>query len=281
MLEDKTAFITGGGRGIGLGIAKACLARGAKVAIADIDPVALEAAAAELGADAQIMTIQLDVTDREGFAAAADDVEEQLGPVSLLFNNAGIMDSVTPVAMRGETWDFSVNVNLNGVYNGLQAFVPRMIERKSGWIANTSSMAGLIAAGSGFSYHATKFAVVGLSRSLRYELAHHNINVSVICPGMVATSIVENTKKLRPGDAERHSTKITAILSGAHERLLSHGESKEDAGERIVSGLLENRPYLFTDASDKDWRPLLEQMHEELLSCLPSAEPALAAAQGA
>lgn len=277
MLENKTAFITGGARGIGLGIAKACVARGAKVALADIDEAALAAAVDELGPGAKVMTVQLDVTDRAAYADAAADVEEQLGPVAALFNNAGIMDSVTPVAMRGEVWDFSVNVNLHGVYNGLQAFVPRMIERKEGgWIANTSSMAGLVPAGSGFAYHATKFAVVGLSLSLRGELAHHGINVSVICPGMVATSIVENTKRLRPEQAERHSSKISAILSGAHERLLTQGESKEDAGERIVSGLLENRPYLFTDASDHDWRPILEAMHEQLLACLPSA-PVLAA----
>lgn len=272
MLQGKTVFITGGAKGIGLGIARACAERGAFLALADTDEKSLESAKLSLGAVTEVRTYALDVTDRKAFLDVAVEVEGDLGPVTAVFNNAGIIDSVAPAAMRGEVWDWMVNVNLNGVYNGIQAFVPRMIERgEGGYIANTSSVSGLIAAGSGFAYHATKYAVVGLSESLRIELARHRISVSVVCPGQVATDIVQNVRSSRPADAEQHSSKVTAILDSAHQALQDNGVSIDDAGESIAEGVFAGQPYVFTDGNPF-YPALIEQRTAQILECFPKSD---------
>jgi len=268
VLEDKAVFITGVARGLGLGIARACAARGARLALTDIDGDALAIAAEELAGVTDVVALTLDVRDRQAVAAAADQAEQALGPVSALFNNAGVADSVSPRATTGEVWDWMVDVNLNGVYNGVQAFAPRMIRRgEGGWIVNTSSLAGLAPLGSGFAYQATKYAVVGMSESLREELAHHQISVSVVCPGNVATSIMENTARLRPDDAEPHSAKVSEILSSAHEHLLAAGVSIDDAGESVVRGMLAGQPFIFTDGL---WGAHLESYFADVRSWIPS-----------
>lgn len=250
MLEDKVCFITGGAQGIGLGIARACAERGAKIAIADINAAALEQARAELEPIADVRTYELDVSDRDAAQRVADQVKAELGPVYALFNNAGIADSVSPSKMRGEMWDWMLAVNLNGVYNCIQAFLPTMLEQgDGGFITNTSSVAGLVAGGSGFAYHASKFAVVGLSESLRLELAPRGISVSVVCPGNVATSIVMNTRGLRPEDAEQPTPRATQILDGYHQVLLEQGVPADDAGRTIVNGTLAGLGWIFTDAT--------------------------------
>ena len=272
MLQGKTVFITGGAKGIGLGIARACAERGAFLALADNDVVSLEAARRGLEDVTNVRTYALDVTDRKAFLAVADEVEGDLGPVTAVFNNAGIIDSVAPAAMRGEVWDWMVDVNLNGVYNGIQAFVPRMIERgEGGYVANTSSVSGLIAAGSGFAYHATKYAVVGLSESLRLELARHRISVSVVCPGQVATDIVQNVRNSRPADAEQHSSKVTAILDSAHQALQDNGVSIDAAGESIAEGVFAGQPYVFTDGNPF-YPALIQQRNDAILECFPKSD---------
>lgn len=270
MLQGKICFITGGARGLGLGTARQLADRGARLAIADRDAEALEVAGAELAQLTEVKTYQLDIRDRQAFLAVADQVEQDLGPVHGLFNNAGVIDSVSPAQMRGEVWDWMVDVNLNGVYNGVQAFVPRMIARREGGIvANVSSVAGVVPGGSGFAYHATKFGVVGLTMSLRLELAHHGINVSVVCPGQVATSIVRNTADQRPADAEAHSSRVAQILDAAHETLLSNGVSIDDAGRAVVDGVLAGQAFVFTDGL---YREAVEQYYALVLSCMPEPD---------
>jgi NAD(P)-dependent dehydrogenase (short-subunit alcohol dehydrogenase family) len=185
-LAGRTAFITGGANGIGLGIARAFARAGAKLALADVDAPALAQAQAELAKETEVETFVLDVRDRAAYARAADDVEARLGPVSLLFNNAGIALALPPAAMTFESWDYALGINLGGVVNGIQTFLPRMLARGGGGhVVNTASGAGLAAPGSGFLYHTAKFAVVGLSESLRFELLGAGFGVSVLCPGPV------------------------------------------------------------------------------------------------
>jgi len=150
-----------------------------------------------------------------------------------------------------------MGVNANGVYNGLQAFVPRMIERRlGGHVVNTASAAGLFVDSesflyrSGFLYHASKFAVVGLSESLRVELAPHAIGVSVLCPGPVATDAVENARRLRPADAPEHSAKIAAILDKAQDIVRDQGVQPSVVGELVVEAILRDRPYILTAADN-------------------------------
>lgn len=245
--EGRTAFVTGGARGIGLGIVRALARRGARVAVADISADALEEAAGALGLPAgRLRCYQLDVADREQYAAVAARATADLGEVTLLFNNAGIIDSVSPGRATYGMWDHVMGINLNGVYHGIQTFLPGMLDSgRSCHIVNTSSEAGLVAGGSGFLYHASKFAVMGLSESMRDELAHRGIGVSVLFPGPVATGIVNNTRRIRPGDAPAHSERVTRILDTSHERL-QEGADPDGVGEVVLDAVEHNRPYIAT-----------------------------------
>ena len=243
-LEGRVAFVTGGAKGIGLGIARALIEAGVRVAVADLDDAALESVEAELG----VQVYRLDVTDRVAYAAVAEHVQTTLGDVSLLVNNAGVADSASPSRPSHELYDWVRSINMDGVHNGLHAFVPSMVRRRDGHVLNTASEAGVLPGGSGFLYAATKYAVVGMSESLRDELAPLGIGVSVLMPGPVATTIVENTRANRPGAAPAHSARVDAILSTSHDWLLSRGRSPDDVGTLVVAAVRENRPYIFTRA---------------------------------
>ncbi|HTM94790.1 MAG TPA: SDR family NAD(P)-dependent oxidoreductase, partial [Croceibacterium sp.] len=142
----RTAFVTGGANGVGLGIVRNLLGEGVKVAIADIRQDAIDKALATLD-NREVMGVQLDVASREGFKDAADRVEAELGPVSLVFNNAGV-NLFQPIEDSSyDDWDWVLGVNLHGVINGVMSFAPRMKARalsgevKGGHITNTASMA--------------------------------------------------------------------------------------------------------------------------------------------
>lgn len=265
--EGRVAFVTGGAQGIGLGIARALAARGAKVGIVDINTDALGAAHEELSRVTEVVTTVLDVQDREAYAAVADEVEASLGPVTLLFNNAGIIGSTSPRTMSYATWDWVMGVNLNGVYNGVQTFIPRMIERGAGgYMVNTASGAGLVALGSGYLYATSKFAVVGLSESLHVELVKHNIGVSVLCPGPVATNIIRNTVEMRPASDPASST-VTKTLADAEGRLAA-GTPPDAVGEMVIEAMKAGRLFICTDDIMSEPIKIRTQM---LLDASPSA----------
>ncbi|HEY7046726.1 MAG TPA: SDR family oxidoreductase [Jatrophihabitantaceae bacterium] len=273
-LSGRTAFVTGGARGIGLAIARSLSHRGLSVAIADADESALTRARDELSALTIARSYVLDVRDRRRYAEVADAVEAQLGPVSIVVNNAGVLDSVSPSRMDHTMWDHVMGINAGGVYNGIQAFVPRMIRRGlGGHVVNTASAAGLFVGGpsllykSGFLYHASKFAVVGLSESLRVELAHHGIGVSVLCPGPVATDGVKNARSYRPANAPEHSAKIATILETAHDLVQEQGVSPSVVGDLVVDAIIHNRPYILTAA---DMAGPIQARTDALLDAVPS-----------
>lgn len=267
-LNGRTAFITGGARGIGLGIARACARAGTTLALVDIDEEALAHAKTELSALTRTETYVLDVRDRQAYTRIADRVESELGVVSLLFNNAGVFDGVSPTKMDYALWDWVMDVNVGGVYNGLQTFIPRMIgQGGASYIVNTASAAGLAMMGTGFLYHASKYAVVGLTESLRAELARFGIGVSVLCPGLVATDIVHNTQRLRPEHAPAKSQGGVAVLEQAHESLNSSKVSIDAVGQMVLDAIHENRLYIHTDEAIA---AALASRTRALLSALPS-----------
>jgi len=248
--KGSVAFITGGGQGIGLGIARALGRRGVRLALADVDEAALVRAKDELSPLTEVETVRLDVRDRAAFASAADAVEAELGPVDLLFNNAGIAPFSSVAELRYEQWDVALGINLDGVVNGLQTFLPRMIERgEGGYVVNTASGAGLVA-GPNVLYSTAKFAVVGLSESLRLAVEEHGIDVSVLCPGPVATDILRNSRAAgedvspaRFGDEVLRST----------EAFLKAGTGIDAVGEMVVAGMEARSLWIHTDASMRPW----------------------------
>ncbi|MGW6936982.1 SDR family NAD(P)-dependent oxidoreductase [Lentzea sp. NPDC054927] len=233
------AFITGGARGIGLGIARALGRRGVRLALADIDETALAGSAEELSRVTAVETYRLDVRDRAGFAAAAQEAEEALGQVDLLFNNAGIVPHAAVEELSYDKWDLALAVNLTGVINGIQTFLPRMIERGGGYVVNTASAAGLVS-DPNLLYATAKFAVVGLSESLRLNVVEHGIDVSVLCPGPVDTDIVANTRLLEGSVALRDD--LVPVVA----TFLKSGPSVDAVGEMVVAGMEARQPWIFT-----------------------------------
>jgi NAD(P)-dependent dehydrogenase (short-subunit alcohol dehydrogenase family) len=187
-IDGRIAFVTGAASGIGLAITEALVEAGARVAMTDWDDAELTSQAARLGPN--VVARRLDVTDRAGWAAAAEWVEHVLGPVEILVNNAGIAPTVGPLAdTTPETFDRMIAIKLTGTFNGIHTFAAGMRERGVGHIVNTASMAGLISSPKLGAYTASKFAVVGMSEVLRAEMSRHGVGVSVLCPGLVRTNL--------------------------------------------------------------------------------------------
>lgn len=260
--NNSVAFITGGAQGIGLGIAHSLVERGVRVAIADINEDALAAAEADLAErGGTVATFRLDVRDRAAFAEIADQAEGVLGPVNLLFNNAGIAPALTLAELSYDTWDIAVGVNLTGVINGLQTFMPRLIERGTGgYVVNTASGAGLIST-AGILYTTTKHAVVGLSEALKREAVAYGIGVSVLCPAQVATNIMKNTSAVAGG------VKITPDEIAATEAELQAGATIDEVGEMVIAGMERQATWIHTAAFVK---PYIQERFDEILASIPT-----------
>jgi NADP-dependent 3-hydroxy acid dehydrogenase YdfG len=194
-LQGTTVAITGGARGIGKATAKALIAKGARVAIGDLDTELAEMTAAELGGNA--IALGLDVTERESFAAYLDEAERQLGDIDVVINNAGIM----PIGLFTEEHDDStrrqVDINVHGVITGSKLALERMGPRNRGHIVNIASGAGKNGFPGIATYCATKHAVVGLSEALRGELVNTEIEVSCVMPAIVNTELTDGVKPVR------------------------------------------------------------------------------------
>ena len=252
----RTAFVTGGANGVGIGIVRNLLEAGAKVAIADVRQDSIDRALATLD-NREVMGVQLDVRSREGFAAAADEVEAKFGPVSLVFNNAGV-NLFQPIEDSSyDDWDWVLGVNLGGVINGVMTFAPRMKARalsgevKGGHITNTASMASFIGSGTPGIYNTSKFAVRGLSYSLRHSMYQYGIGVSAVHPGLVK-SYIYASDDVRPdelkGAMKPVDTAAIERLAGVHE----FGMEPDVIGARILEGIRENRANIFTHPDHKE-----------------------------
>jgi NAD(P)-dependent dehydrogenase (short-subunit alcohol dehydrogenase family) len=248
-LTGKNAFITGGAGGIGLAMAKAFLNEGMNVAIVDVDEKALAAARTELaGSNAKVVALQLDVTDREQFKTVADQVEAELGSIHVVCNNAGVYRGGSMEAATYEDWDWIMGVNVGGVVNGLQTLVNRVQRHgEGGHIVNTASMAGVTTSPGLGIYNASKFAVVGMSESLRADLEPHGIGVSVLCPGMVRTKILESERN-RPTDfdvTEPDSVAAAQAHSEIMNLAMNTGIDAAEVADVVVKGIKDNELYLF------------------------------------
>ena len=189
----KTAFVTGGSRGIGRAVVRRLAAEGWSVGIdylqARDQALALERELRDQGTDC--LAVQGDVADRAAIAAAIRRTEEALGPVSLLVNNAGIAGQRQFQDLTEADWRRFFAVNLDGAFHAIQAVLPHMLHEKAGSIVNVSSIWGLRGASCEVAYSASKAALIGLTRSLAMELAPSGIRVNCVAPGVIRTDMVE------------------------------------------------------------------------------------------
>lgn len=203
-LAGKVVAITGGARGIGEATARSLVQEGGKVAIGDLDVTLAEKTAAALGGGT--IALELDVTQRESFASFLSQVEERLGPVDVLVNNAGIMPLGRFVDEDDATARRMVDINLHGLMFGMKLVLPSMQRRNTGHIVNIASQAGKGGFPGGATYCATKHAVVGLSEAVRGELVDTDIEISCVMPAAVNTELAaglvetRGVKKIEPQD---------------------------------------------------------------------------------
>ena len=260
--EGRTAFITGGASGIGLGMARAFLKRGMNVVIADLLAAHLEQARSELAATNRLHAIRLDVADRAAMRTTAEETARIFGNVHVLCNNVGVSQRNPIEDASYADWDYVLGVNLGGTVNGLVEFLPGMkAHGQGGHVVNTSSMAGMIPVPSFAGIYATsKFAVRGMSDSLRLALAPYGIGVSVLCPGLV------QTRAMTAGDLYRAEHEEGTAASELRDTI-DGGMHPTVVGEEVARAIEENRPYIFPHG---EFVPEVRAYFDEMLAAFPA-----------
>ncbi|MBU3555928.1 3-oxoacyl-ACP reductase FabG [Polynucleobacter sp. UB-Piko-W3] len=201
-LKNKVAIITGAAKGIGFATVQRFAQEGAIVIMADMNLEAAKGAAAQIpNAEAYAMN----VTDRASIQAAVDQVMQKHGRIDILINNAGITQDARLVKMTEAQFDAVIDVNLKGVFNCTQLIVPHMLETKSGAIVNASSVVGIYGNFGQTNYSATKFGVIGFTKTWARELGPKGVRVNAICPGFIATEMVKAMPENILQDIERRS----------------------------------------------------------------------------
>jgi len=271
-VKGKVAFITGGSSGIGLGMAQAFSAAGMKVIITWRREDHRDEALKLLGTNnAGVHALKLDVTDRDGFARAADEAEKVFGKVHLLANNAGVGIRAGAAEATFKDWDWGLGVNVGGVINGIVTLLPRMRAHGEGaHLLVTSSSSGLIAGGRVGVYSTSKFAIVGMMESLREELEGQNVGVSIYCPGFVKSNLIES-EKMRPSELVNEIPKPSTNAPSAEvealmRKFMAAAMDPVVAGELVLAGLRRNDLYILTHQEFE--QPVRERM-EALLASFP------------
>jgi NAD(P)-dependent dehydrogenase (short-subunit alcohol dehydrogenase family) len=246
-VEGKTAYITGGNTGIGLGIARALANAGMNVVMGYIQEDQVAPALKLFKPGQNVTALRHDVTDRDGWIKLLADINAKYGNLHLLVNNAGIKTLRKASEVDAKGWDAAVAVNFTGIYNGCAACIPHFKAHGQGaHIVTTSSMGGMLPGVTAGVYTATKFAAVGIMEALRMELLDTTIGTSVFCPGGVST---DNFISADPG-------------SGAPPVLMDPLE----AGERVLNGVRNNDLFIF---SHPEFKPGMQQRFDAILASVP------------
>jgi NADP-dependent 3-hydroxy acid dehydrogenase YdfG len=262
-LEGKVAFVTGGASGMGLAMVRSFLRAGMKVVAADVEEDALARVRAEFAGHNGFLALRVDVTDRDAMARAADETERAFGKVHVVCNNAGVAVAGRIDSMTYRDWDWVLGVNLNGVVNGLQTFIERIVRHgEGGHIVNTASMAGQMPVPGLSVYNASKYAVVGISETIRQELAPMGIGVSVLCPGVVATNIFDSGRnrpaEMKPEDGKDNARLVVGSDGGGASAASDAGQEAQRAamlaaaldpatvGDMVVDAIRNDDAYIFT-----------------------------------
>ncbi len=257
-IEGKIAVVTGAASGIGRATAIALAREGAGLALADVNDDRLEEVRKEIAAlGRQAVAVHTDVSKLEDVRNLFDRAVGELGRVDILMNNAGVHLTGPAEKISMADWQWLVGINLWGVIHGVHVFLPHLLERGSGHIVNTASMSGLIGAESSLPYVTTKFAVVGLSECLAAYLRPKGIGVTVVCPGFVATNIVEQERLVPFGDGfdDAREAFLETMQRGDWSRLsiLPGGVvSPEEVAEKVVQAIKENVYLVYTHPGHKE-----------------------------
>lgn len=268
----RVAFISGGVSGLGFGIARAFALAGMRLALSWRNEDYRSKAAAWFAQNGleEPLWVRLDVTDREGFARAAAQVEEHFGAVHVVVNNAGVSVFGNTAEASYDDYDWIMGVNFGGVVNGVVSFLPAL-RRATGrrHVVNIASMAAYLSGPQAGIYTASKFAVRGLTESLRYNLVPLGIGCSLVCPALVATNAWDSAFR-RP--AEFADSGFGEVNRGALEhfgKVFSAGMDPLEAGQRILSGMSEGKGLIFTHPEfAEDFRAI----YDDSLAALPSDE---------
>lgn len=275
-LAGKTALITGGASGIGLGMARAFISAGLRVAIADVNEDALEAVHVALPGLGK--AVKLDVTRAAEWEHAMEAVEAALGPVEILCNNAGVGQGrfadgrdTTVAEMPEALWRMVLEINATGTFLGARTVVPRMLARGQwGHIVNTASTGGLMAPAGIAAYCASKYAVVGLSESMRAELASAGIGVSVLCPGGVRSNLFASSVAIRAQTPGAFAG-LATVGTDASRAEQAQRMDPVRVGEMVLRAIAANAMYIIPHP---EYLGHIEERHAALVSAFgESAQP--------
>jgi NAD(P)-dependent dehydrogenase (short-subunit alcohol dehydrogenase family) len=252
-LAGRVAVITGGASGIGFATAQRLAGAGVRLAIADIEEDALDAAAKRLtDGGAEVLAVPTDVSQAQSVDEFADRVREHYGAFRVVCNNAGVGGhGFTSWESPLSEWQWVLGVNLWGVVNGIRAFVPALVEQNEGHVVNTASMAGLATLPFMAPYSATKHAVLAISEALHYELTMlgSEVKVTVLCPGFIRTRIADANRNwlehLGPEPAREDLT--SEVMEPLVRGLVDAGKPPEELAGQVLDAVRTNRFLVITE----------------------------------
>ena len=266
-LTGKVAFITGGASGIGLGMARAFLEEGMKVALADWSDDHIARAKEQLAGNNAVHFVKANVADRDSLRAAVEETLQAFGKIHVLCNNAGVNGGGTAASENFDEWDRAIAINRGGVVNGTKIIAPIIRQQgEGGHIVNTSSMAGVVPLPGLAAYSTAKYAVRGFSESLRIQLAKEGIGVSCLFPGATRTAIVplpeDDPEHIKEDGAPQFLKDLWDAMRGAIDPF--------DTGKAVVEAIKANRFYIFTN---REFLDEVKQRHREIEDAFPNDEP--------
>ena len=277
--KGKVAVITGAANGIGRAIAERCVREGTKTVLADIDDADLAKAESELKTlGGTVLGVKTDVSKRADVEQLARRTLEAFGQVHLLFNNAGVGAGGAAWEATWNDWEWVMGVNLWGVIYGVKVFTPIMLSQKAEChIVNTASAAGIVVGGGSAPYAATKHAVVALSESLYLALQKRAalVKVSVLCPGLVRTDIV-NAERHRPEGLKDEPAELTPEMRAGLNFFKAAIEASMpplQVADMVFEAIKDERFYIVTHP---DWMEVVRMRTENLLRLENPRDPTAA-----
>ncbi|WP_068166052.1 SDR family NAD(P)-dependent oxidoreductase [Rhodococcus phenolicus] len=267
-LEGRVAVVTGGANGIGYGLATRFLQEGMKVVIADLDAADLESAAGRLGALGEVLPVRTDVADPDSVRALADATVENFGAVHVLCNNAGVGGMQRFATTSLATWEWTLGVNLWGVVNGCNIFLPLLAAQDEAYIVNTASMAGFTTTAPLHPYIASKAAVVALSESMAHEFAteYPHVGVAVLCPAYTSTSIRNDERNAPAGHVPR--AQADPQLEELRDKVnsdIDQGVSPAYVADLVVAAMAARKTHIFPSPDWFDrWQDRVDRVRKQL-----------------